>query len=555
MNLIKTREVLRLDLKDSGSLWSDGELNRCVIRTYDDISRYLPLECIYEETLKFAVSGESITSPATTNLTAIVNAQSIDVAGGSYLTVAGQPDVPRTLRITITDADNSTYEASFIITGLDKDSKAISETFHFSRGGSKTINGVKEFKQVYDVELDSDYGSHSPDVASVGYGLFTDPYIYLAYKPIRPKSETVTNAAGTVTYTRGTDYVMDYINGRVKLIAGGSMLASTAYLASYTKSRLGINVASLMPIVTRLVRVEYPSDKIPQQFASFSVFGDFMYIGSIITNKNQEEMSDSEHVTIYYERKHNPPGEIGDGSLPELMDEVVCLGAQAYALMMKSLQYEYQAVTDLVTMRTAISNIATAIGKANTATTGPHALAITALANAGTNFADSIIGAQYGSHNDDSGLIGIAIVRAKGILAYCQPTDGAGIHTKIRTALDAIATAIGTVTTYLTGTSDPSIFKYLTDGDAYINATNKGADVGATFAKYAEECGVLSNGILSKANAYANEAVARLKEVEDTITEANGYFKEAEVRFAVSDKLQGAGSGYLLRRTRRRFWL
>ncbi len=49
-------------------------------------------------------------------------------------------------------------------------------------------------------------------------------------------SETVTNAAGTSTYTRDTDYSMNYITGTITPIAaisGGTMSASTAYHIDY----------------------------------------------------------------------------------------------------------------------------------------------------------------------------------------------------------------------------------------------------------------------------------------------------------------------------------
>src|SRR4030042_280053 len=109
------RSDLRLDLKDSGSLWSDAELNRCVEKAVSDLSRFKPRGKILEKSLQFAVTDESWTSPATTSLTAIVNAQSINVAAPANLTISGQPDVPRVLTLTITDADSSAYGITFTV--------------------------------------------------------------------------------------------------------------------------------------------------------------------------------------------------------------------------------------------------------------------------------------------------------------------------------------------------------------------------------------------------------------------------------------------------------
>jgi len=67
------------------------------------------------------------------------------------------------------------------------------KTFHWSRGKSKTMVGIKEFKTVYEVELDQDAGSHAGDTASVGYGDTTTGWVYLAYKPIRMFSETISD--------------------------------------------------------------------------------------------------------------------------------------------------------------------------------------------------------------------------------------------------------------------------------------------------------------------------------------------------------------------------
>ena len=71
-SLLQCRADLRLDLKDSGALWSDAELNRCIERATADLSRFLPDEKIYEDSLQFAVADESVTFPKDTSLDAVV---------------------------------------------------------------------------------------------------------------------------------------------------------------------------------------------------------------------------------------------------------------------------------------------------------------------------------------------------------------------------------------------------------------------------------------------------------------------------------------------------
>jgi len=362
-NLIKFREELRRDLKDtdpSSWLWEDEELNRCVRRAVDDLSRFLPLELVHEITFTFDVDDEAFTSPATASATAIVNAQSLtDKTPGDALTIASPtPDVPRVLTVTLTDANASITELTVVVKGYDENGFYVEESWHNPVAGS-AVQGKQHFKRIVMVEVSNIKGNGASDTLSVGTGNAYDALVFLANKPIRPKSETVTNAGGTVTYTRDTDYYMDYSRGAIKFINGGDMAAGTAYLVSYDKSRLGINISSLLPVVTRIQHIEYPMGEVPQKTVSYEILGDFMFIGSPDVGKSQAEMSAGNHIGIYYERKHMPPGEDSPGSYPSLLDEVICIGASAYALLLKSLQYEHAAATEIALVDTALDKITT----------------------------------------------------------------------------------------------------------------------------------------------------------------------------------------------------
>ena len=60
-----------------------------------------------------------------------------------------------------------------------------------------------------------------------------DTWIQLAHMNIVEGSETVMNLNDTITYTKGIDYEMDYMNGRIKVLSTGSMSNWTEYSISY----------------------------------------------------------------------------------------------------------------------------------------------------------------------------------------------------------------------------------------------------------------------------------------------------------------------------------
>lgn len=451
MTLNQHRSALRLDLKDSGALWTDAELNRSIGRAVQDLSRHLPLEKVYEETLSFTVTSESFTTPAAASATAIVSAASLATVGnGDVLAIADYtPDVPRRLTVTLTDANASITRLTVVVKGYDHLGHYIEESWYLKDlTTAVALQGKLHFKRVTEVEVNDIAGNGTGDTLSVGTGNAYDSWIWLGYKPIRPKSETVTNAAGTTTYSRDTDYTMDYYNGAIRFINGGSMAAGTAYLASYTKSKLGMDISSILPIASRISRVEYPADQVPQQFAAFSIYGDFLHIGSKLTGKSQEEMT-TNHVAIYYEQPHSPPSEGSPGSYPAILDELISIGAGGDALLTKALELEHQAVTDLVSLRTELG-----------LTTAVHTLIATALGKVTTYVTDMDTAL-------DAAIVQIAA--AATALGKINSDSGRTYLTDADTALDAYttaianaATALGKVATYLENNTNEDAKSWLT---------------------------------------------------------------------------------------------
>lgn len=59
-------------------------------------------------------------------------------------------------------------------------------------------------------------------------------WVALAYKRLRPGTVVLTNSGATVTYTEGTDYVIDYANGKIMTLAAGSTTDSQSLKIDYT---------------------------------------------------------------------------------------------------------------------------------------------------------------------------------------------------------------------------------------------------------------------------------------------------------------------------------
>src|SRR4030042_4924673 len=122
--LIEFRTSLRLDLKDSSTLWSDSELARSIQKAVNDLMRVLPLKKVYEMTLGFPVTNESFPSPATADPDYVVDEQTLVgcVDGDELSKVSGHWNISPARRLTVTLTDANESITSLIITakGYDK---------------------------------------------------------------------------------------------------------------------------------------------------------------------------------------------------------------------------------------------------------------------------------------------------------------------------------------------------------------------------------------------------------------------------------------------------
>lgn len=508
---------LRSDLKDSGVVWENAELTRCIHRAVADLSRFLPREAVYEETISYAVTDESVTTPAAADPDGIVDAADISASvAGDTLTITDVTlDVPRQVKLTITDANDDITRFSIIVKGTDQVGNTQQERFHFA-GGLVQI-GQKYFTTVTEVEIDDIAGNTTNNVLDLGTSNAYDAYVWLANKPVEPESETVTTTDAATTYDRDTDYRMDYANGRIKYMTGGSMDAATEYYIDYTKSRIHLDLAEINPEFINIMDVIYPAGDVPQTGISVRKWGSVITIeGSGIDS--QERVTDKEHMVVHYHARHTPPSDGIPGSYPAFLDDTVILASSAYALFMKALQYEHQAVTDFASCRTAagdtsftdltgaLTNAAAELGKVTVESAG------TALVDMDTALVST---KKYLDNNSDAD--------AAGILADIV-TDAASLKTAIETALsDApISTAKS----------------YLATGDAYIPTINTGENVPENYLAYAQ-------GSMGTFNSLIAEANVRLSHLRTYIERAQSYSRIADSFTAEADRRATESAGWL----------
>jgi len=487
---------LRLDLKDSGALWSDPELTRCVEKSVADYSRFAPREMSKEVTIDAEVEDESFTTPTAEDTDYFITTWDISAVndGGTAIMAKIRPDVPRPVKITVTDANTSITQLVIIVKGYDADGKYIEEFFYLEGGLVQT--GQHYFSLVTEVEIDEITGRGAADTMIVGTSSINGIYVQLANKPIKSASEAITGSA------LDTDYEMDYAGGRIAVKAGGNLAANTAYTIDYTKSRLDIDLTTIIDDLIKVDRVEYPTGKVPQQFSKIEVWGNVMTLTG--GYESQKEVTDAEHLIIKYLTSHSAPNAQSPGSYPSYLDTTIQLAASAYALFIKALQYDHQAVTDLASVRTELARVTVLV----TATTGKIDLALTKVA-------------LYLETNGTTDNAKDRLAEITDIEAYLRDliiklSDGTGAIATLNAALDNVDTIdFADVTN--------GAAKMASTGHPLINTVNDGARVAENYREYAQAKGELANARIQQAMGYFQEVVARLDFLRSFIEESAGW--------------------------------
>lgn len=117
--------------------------------------------------LKGNVSSVFMGAPALADPNLIVT--TIDWADGVQV-IAAQPEVPRNLTATLTDANNS-LTGKMTIRGVDPQGRAVEETMSpDGAGGGKTLVGTKIFARVDSIYMTDTAGAAGGDAIVVGTG-------------------------------------------------------------------------------------------------------------------------------------------------------------------------------------------------------------------------------------------------------------------------------------------------------------------------------------------------------------------------------------------------
>ena len=416
--------------------------------------------------------------------------------------------------------------------------------------------------------------------------------------PIDQQSDmTIKSSDGNTTYTEYTDYIIDYAQGKIQRIAGGSMTATT-FLATYEKSLKGIDLSSLTSFIS-IDRVEIAkqggSDY--QSFSGYWQWGDILWLQSR-EGRDQGDLAEDDHVRIWYKAEHTKPG-ASAGSYPAYMDDIVVKGAVAYALFGKHRERNLQAVTDLATARTqlaiadddqaAIDTLETAVtaalDSAKTSLAAADALADTPLgdANIALDAVIASLGTEAEALFDSATFTGLntsieaaldAASAATGLVNQLSDTpqsdanvaldasitnigteaeallDAAaftGINTSIESALDGAAAILDETTSSVETSLDKIVEHLETDatnpdsaeaqlaaGDSLINANTVGADVAALYARYAEMQVRISDSFVNEANARILQARGQVEEASQRVQQKQIYLAEVSERVSIA---------------------
>jgi len=542
------RADLAIDLKITiDTEISVAELNRSIERAYSDMSRFLPDEKIYEDSHQFAVADEELTFPKDTSLDAVVKDEDLNAAAaGSTAPLDGQPDVPRPLTATITDPNLSINGMVITINGTDKDDQGLQETYTYIRGDSKTIVGKKYFKNVLQIDFVQLSGGGPGDLLDIGYGAYTDVWVYLAHSPIKWQSESATNNNDSdAAVVRNTDFYIDYANGRVKAIYDATspgIDAEDTCTFAYKKSQIGIDISNL-PDLIRVQRVEYPIGQIPQCFVQGDTFGKYYVVTGMGESEEQRQMAEDQQYRIYYDAKHQVAGEYSPGTEPSFLTDTVLMAAAAYALYIYALKQEHQAATDIASARTALGNA-----------TGTHSalgLLLTDMKKyLDDNEGEDAAGMMSDITGDAENLRTAIIEAANQVNTYLD-----SVATELTDASDVRKKYINT-TDYVAGDTEPDILAYLKAGDALLNtvaAGGEGTEVMESYRRYAETVksalvGAYENDramYVQSATARTNAAMVFAQEVAQRISYLRTFIERAASHVAVVNTF-GIAAGHRL---------
>jgi hypothetical protein len=143
----------------------------------------------------------------------------------------------------IGDDEYNKIEVSGVSLGKDGDDYSVSVIDN--SGTNNVTMGVTLNSNTIEINLGTNSsGNLSTSIINENFISNYDTFEDLVYSNIIYDTEVVTETDNTSTYTRGTDYEMDYINGKIKVLSDSEMADSTGYAIDYYYSEnQGYNIA------------------------------------------------------------------------------------------------------------------------------------------------------------------------------------------------------------------------------------------------------------------------------------------------------------------------
>lgn len=290
----------------------------------------------------------------------------------------------------------------------------------------------------------------------------------LAYKPIKSGTLNIPNKSINV------DYTVDYMTGIVTEI--GSNLPDDTYTVSYQLDSSMLDLSTFLTDYIKLERLEYPVGDYPPSIIVFETFGDILVVGGDTT------LTEFNHLRLIYLKKWTAPTPEANGDYPSHLDDAIIIGSCGQALIYKAEKYMQDCVSvisgtsDLLTeLESIVPVIPTLIAPT------PPSLATLTPPSAYT------------------------VVKPTSPTLPSLPTPPSAptlSFTEVEAAFDKIAAELTSGTL--------SAEKYLEAGDDLINSPTRGADAGSVYGQYATVK-------INMGQAYNNEALGRLKEIEETL--------------------------------------
>ncbi len=282
-------------------------------------------------------------------------------------------------------------------------------------------------------------------------------------------SETLTIASSTGTLVvhpvkvgsvkitgevEGTDFSVNHLTGVVTEI--GSLLADGTYTVSYSRDPRAFDIAAQISDCIKIERVEYPAGQEPPVNPTFEHIGDFLFF------KGKDfQLTEAYYLRATYLSAWTVPGVVA-GNYPSHLDNAVIIGSSGQYLIFMAEKEVLLAVTSLATV------------------TPPTAPTLSSL----------------------TPPTGYTIVKPSSPTLPDAPTAPTP-PTPSYTAAEGAMTAIGTEIT--------AAKAHHTTGAALANAATKGDNPAVVYGQYA-------GTIMEGAGHRVNEAIARLRQIEEALT-------------------------------------